>query len=185
MDVLTSREPGGTPVSERIRQILLDPGIDSMAWATEVLLYLASRAEHTAEVLKPALERGEIVICDRFLDSTLAYQAFGRQGGDGDVEGAVRAIRGANTLATGGIGPELTFLLDLDPEEGLARTMGEGRTPDRLEGEGLEFLERVRGGFLRLAEEESDRIVVVDGSRPPAEIADEVLETTLTYLRRK
>lgn len=183
--VLTSREPGGTPVAEQIRRILLDPQMGSMAWSTEVLLYLASRAEHVASVLRPALEQGEIVICDRFLDSTLAYQAFGRDGGDGDLASALQAIRRANELSTGGIGPELTFLLDLDPAEGLARTRGAGRTPDRLEGEGLAFLQRVRAGFLKLAEEESERIVVVDGARSPSEIAEEVLSITLTHLRRK
>jgi dTMP kinase len=183
--VLTSREPGGTPVAERIRDILLDPGVKSMAWSTEVLLYLASRAEHVDSVLRPALERGEIVICDRFLDSTLAYQAFGRDGGNGDTASALRSIRKANELSTGGLGPELTFLLDLDPGEGLARSRDTGRVPDRLEGEGLAFLERVRAGFLQLAEEEPGRIVVVDGSRPPSDIAAEVLNLTLTHLRRK
>ncbi len=183
--VLTSREPGGTPVAEQIRRILLDPQMGSMAWSTEVLLYLASRAEHVTSVLRPALEQGEIVICDRFLDSTLAYQAFGRDGGDGDLASALQAIRRANELSTGGIGPELTFLLDLDPAEGLARTRDAGRTPDRLEGEGLAFLQRVRAGFLQLAEEESERIVVVDGASPPFEITEEVLSITLTHLRRK
>ena len=183
--VLTSREPGGTPVAEQIRRILLDPQMGSMAWSTEVLLYLASRAEHVASVLRSALEQGEIVICDRFLDSTLAYQAFGRDGGDGDLVSALQAIRRANELSTGGIGPELTFLLDLDPAEGLARTRDAGRTPDRLEGAGLAFLQRVRAGFLQLAEEESERIVLVDGARPPFEIAEEVLSITLTHLRRK
>lgn len=183
--VLTSREPGGTPVAERIREILLDPGIASMAWSTEVLLYLASRAEHVATVLRPALESGEVVICDRFLDSTLAYQAFGRDGGDGDVAGALSAIRKANDLSSGGIGPELTFLLDLDPAEGLARTMGAGRAPDRLEGEGLAFLERVRTGFLKLAEEDPGRVVVLDGARSHLDIAEEVLNITLMHLQRK
>jgi len=183
--VLSSREPGGTPVAEQIRKILLDPQMGSMAWSTEVLLYLASRAEHVASVLRPALEQGQIVICDRFLDSTLAYQAFGRDGGDGDLASALQAIRRANELSTGGIGPELTFLLDLDPAEGLSRTRGAGRTPDRLEGEGLAFLQRVRAGFLQLAEEEPERIVVMDGARSLSEIAEEVLSITLTHLRRK
>lgn len=183
--VLVSREPGGTPVAERIRQVLLDPEIVSMAWSTEVLLYLASRAEHVASVLRPALERGEVVICDRFLDSTLAYQAFGREGGDYDVASALVAIRKANELSTGGIGPELTFLLDLDPEEGLHRTEAAGRAHDRLEGEGLAFLRLVREGFLQLAGEEPKRIVVIDAARAASEIAEEIAEQTLTHLRRK
>ena len=183
--VTASREPGGTPVAERVREILLDTGIENMAWSTEVLLYLASRAEHVARVLRPALERGELVICDRFLDSTLAYQAFGRDGGDTSIGEALVAIRRANDLSTGGTGPELTFLLDLDPEEGLNRTSEAGRTPDRLEGEGIAFLERVRKGFLHLAVEEPDRIVVVDGSSAASEIAEEVLDFTLKHLQRK
>ncbi len=183
--VTTSREPGGTPVAERVREILLDPHIKNMAWSTEVLLYLASRAEHVARVLRPALERGEIVICDRFLDSTLAYQAFGRDGGDTGIAEALVAICRANDLSTGGIGPELTFLLDLDPREGLIRTSEAGRAPDRLEGEGITFLERVRKGFLHLAAEEPDRIVVVDGSSDASDIAEEVLDSTLKHLQRK
>jgi dTMP kinase len=183
--VTTSREPGGTPVAERVREILLDPSIENMAWSTEVLLYLASRAEHVARVLRPALERGEVVICDRFLDSTLAYQAFGRDGGDTDLPGALAAIRGANDLGTGGIGPELTFLLDLDPQQGLTRSVDAGRAPDRLEGEGIFFLERVRKGFLHLAVAEPDRILVIDGSSAASEIAEEVLDFTLKHLQRK
>jgi len=183
--VLLSREPGGTPVAERIRDILLDREIESMAWSTEVLLYLASRAEHVAGLLRPALERGEIVICDRFLDSTLAYQAFGREGGGRPVAEALEAIRRANELATGGLGPELTFLLDLDPVEGLSRTAAAGRPPDRLEGEGTTFLERVRQGFLSLAVSEPDRIHVIPAGGSVTDVTEEIAEHTLTWLQRK
>ncbi len=183
--VLRSREPGGTPVAERIRDILLDREIESMAWSTEVLLYLASRAEHVATLLRPALERGEVVVCDRFLDSTLAYQAFGREGGGLQVAEALDTIRRANDLATGGLGPELTFLLDLDPSEGLNRTEAAGRSPDRLEGEGTSFLGRVRDGFLALAEAEPDRIHVIPAGGTITDIAEEITERTLSYLQRK
>jgi len=183
--VLLSREPGGTPVAERIRDILLDREIESMAWSTEVLLYLASRAEHVAGLLRPALERGEIVICDRFLDSTLAYQAFGREGGGRTLAEALEAIRRANELATDGLGPELTFLLDLDPAEGLSRTAAAGRPPDRLEGEGTTFLERVRQGFLSLAVSEPDRIHVIPAGGSVTDVTEEIAEHTLTWLQRK
>ena len=183
--VVVTREPGGTPVAERIRDILLDPASGNMAWSTEVLLYLASRAEHVARVVGPALERGEVVICDRFLDSTLAYQAFGREGGGKNPEAACTAIRRANDLATGGLGPELTFLLDLDPAEGLLRATRDGSPLDRLEGEGRTFLERVREGFLALAGEEPDRFHVVDGSAPADEIAAGISAITLNHLGRK
>lgn len=183
--VLQSREPGGTPVAERIRDILLDREIESMAWSTEVLLYLASRAEHVATLLRPALERGEVVVCDRFLDSTLAYQAFGREGGGLQVAQALDTIRRANDLATGGLGPELTFLLDLDPSEGLNRTEAAGRSPDRLEGEGTSFLGRVRDGFLALAEAEPDRIHVIRAGGTITDITEEITARTLSYLQRK
>ncbi len=183
--VTVSREPGGTPVAERIRAILLDPAVGNMAWSTEVMLYLASRAEHVARVIRPALERGEVVICDRFLDSTLAYQAYGRGGGGHGVPEAIAAIRQANDLGTGGLGPELTFLLDLDPAEGLRRAQHSGATPDRLEGAGRAFLERVREGFLELARTEPERFVVMAGGSPADEIAARIAEITLNHLRRK
>jgi len=183
--VLLSREPGGTPVAEQIRDILLDREIESMAWSTEVLLYLASRAEHVSTLLRPALERGEVVVCDRFLDSTLAYQAFGREGGGVRVIEAMDAIRRANDLATGGLGPELTFLLDLDPSEGLNRAVIAGRSPDRLEGEGTVFLDRVRDGFLALAEAEPDRIHVIPAGGTVTDISEEIARRALSYLQRK
>jgi len=182
--VVITREPGGTPVAERIRAILLDPEAGEMAWSTEVMLYLASRAEHVARVIRPALERDEIVICDRFLDSTLAYQAFGREGGGHKVEAALEAIRRANALATDGSGPELTFLLDLDPTEGLGRLQRRDSAPDRLEGEGSAFLARVREGFLFLARAEPDRFVVLDGGGAAEDIAARIAEVTLNHVRR-
>jgi len=183
LEVVITREPGGSPVAERIREILLDPG-SPMGWETEVLLYLASRAEHVRRLLRPALEAGKVVVCDRFLDSTLAYQAYGRDTGRRSAEN-VGAIREANELATGGIAPELTLLLDIDPVRGLQRTRDAGRGPDRLEGEGKDFLERVRRGFLVLAEASEGRIRVIDADRPPEVIEEEIRTIIRAHLGRK
>ncbi len=180
--VVSTREPGGSPVAERIRRILLDPDVGEMAWATEVMLYLASRAEHVDQVVRPALERGEVILCDRFLDSTLAYQAYGRGASGLDIQAALGAIRRANELGTDGIGPELTFLLDLDPETGLDRVRDAGRRPDRLEGGGIAFLRRVRDGFLALAEADSERIMVIDATGTQKEIAHKIEDRTCKYL---
>jgi dTMP kinase len=185
LGVVATREPGGSPVAERIRRILLDPEAGEMAWATEVMLYLASRAEHVAEVVRPALEKGKVVLCDRFLDSTLAYQAYGRRVNGSDLGIALSAIRRANELGTGGIAPELTFLLDVDPEEGLERVRDSGRSPDRLEGGGTAFLHRVRNGFLALADSEPGRFVVIDGTRTVKEIAQEIEVITCELLSKK
>ncbi len=185
LPVTATREPGGSPVAERIRSILLDPGITEMAWLTEVFLYLASRAEHVAAVLRPALMKGEVVICDRFLDSTLAYQGYGREDGNRDAPASVESIRRANDFGTGGLSPDLTFLLDLDPEVGLQRARDAGRGPDRLESGGIEFLRRVREGFLELARIDPDRIVVVDADRSPEEIEKQINGVACAYLRQK
>ncbi|MFO7768788.1 MAG: dTMP kinase [bacterium] len=183
LEVAATREPGGPPVAERIREILLDPG-SPMGWETEVLLYLASRAEHVARVIRPALEAGKVVICDRFLDSTLAYQAYGRETGRAAEEDA-EAIREANQLAAGGIEPDLTLLLDIDPVRGLQRARDAGRGADRLEGEGRAFLERVRRGFLALAEASGGRIRVIDAERNPEVIEEEIRTIIRAHLGRK
>lgn len=185
VDVISTREPGGSPVAERIRGILLDPDMEEMAWATEVMLYLASRAEHVEHVVRPALESGSVVLCDRFLDSTLAYQAYGRESGGSEIDAALGTIRRANQLGTGGIGPELTFLLDLEPEKGLDRVRDAGRPPDRLEGGGIDFLRRVREGFLALAAAEPERVVVIDAAGTIEEIAGVIEARALEHLTKK
>jgi dTMP kinase len=185
LDVVLTREPGGSPVAERVRAILLDPAAAGMAWATEVLLYLASRAEHVAVVIRPALERGAVVVCDRFLDSTLAYQGYGRDRGGRDLAEAMTAIREANALSTAGLGPERTYLIDLDPAVGLARARQAGRTPDRLEEAGTAFLSRVREGFLELAAADPERFRVVDGDRPVEVIGREIHADASDFLGRK
>lgn len=159
------REPGGTAVGEAVRSILLDPdhhGLDAMA---ELLLYEAARAQIVAEVIEPALLAGEIVICDRFFDSTTAYQGHAR---GLDLESVARL----NTLATSGLAPDRTILLDLDVRVGLERATKQGA--DRLEREDVGFHETVRAGFLAIAEAEPDRVRVVDAMGAPETVADAV-----------
>ncbi|MEK7681943.1 MAG: dTMP kinase [Chloroflexota bacterium] len=151
VDVLLTHEPGGTPLGERARRIL--KGAIPASPLAELLLFAAARAQLVAGVLRPALEAGTWVVCDRYTDSTAAYQGYGR---GLDME----AIRAVNALATGGLRPSLTFLLDVPVEAGLRR---KGASDDRFEGEGLAFHRRVRSGYLELARREPGRVVVVDG----------------------
>lgn len=159
--VVETREPGGTPVGDRVRALLLDPASEMTA-RTEALLYEASRAQLTETVIAPALERGDIVVCDRFIDSTTAYQAYGRRV---DLEG----IRTLNLLATGGIRPDVTVLLTLELEESLRRATHGGA--DRMERESLEFHSRVHDGFLKIAATEPARFVMVEAHGGPDEVA--------------
>ncbi|HNV21192.1 MAG TPA: dTMP kinase [Candidatus Hydrogenedentes bacterium] len=161
--VLLTREPGGTPIAEAIRDILLDPANTALSPVAELLLYEAARAQHVAERIRPALDEGAIVICDRFADSTTAYQGAGRVlPGD--------AVRNLHRLATGAVWPDLTIVLDLPPEEGLKRAAA-ARTRDRIEREPLEFHQRVRREFLRIAESEPERVKVVDAAQTPEAVA--------------
>lgn len=152
-EVLTTREPGGVAAAEKIRQLLLDPKI-KLAPRAETLLYLAARAEHIYEKIRPALEAGKVVICDRFTDSTLVYQGFVR-GLDMDM------LHQLSTLATDGLDPDLTLLLDAPPQKLLVRRLERG-VQDRFENEGLAFQEKVRSGFLLLAKQEPQRIKLVN-----------------------
>ena len=161
--VEVTREPGGTPIGEAIREILLDPRNEDMTATTELLLYEAARAQHVAQRIRPALESGRIVLCDRFADSTTAYQGAGRVL-------APQLVRRLHEVATNGVWPDLTVLVDVPSEVGLARVT-QGGAFDRLEREGLSFHQRVRAGFLRLAQEEPARVKVVDGTRPIDEVA--------------
>ncbi len=161
-EVVATREPGGTPVGEAVRQLVLQ-GADLTAWA-EAALFAAARAEHVARVIGPALDRGAVVVCDRYIDSSLAYQGAARGLG-------LDEVLELNLRATGGLLPDRTFLLLVDPEVGAARL---GNTPDRIEREGLEFLRLVDRGYRTLAERFGDRIVALDGSQAPEEIAAEI-----------
>jgi dTMP kinase len=162
--VLLTREPGGTPVAEAVRDVVLH-GHDMTPWA-EAALYAAARADHVEHAIRPALERGEDVVCDRYIDSSVAYQGIGRGLGE-------EQVRELNLLVTRGLLPDRTFLVLLDPDE--ARRRGAGQ-PDRIEREGDDFWRRVDDGFRLLASEFPARIVTVDGSRSPDEIAEEVRE---------
>lgn len=164
--VIVTREPGGTPIGEAVRQILLDPSHASMAPVTELLLYEAARAQHIAALIRPALEEGKAVLCDRFADSTTAYQGAGRALAPAD-------ILFLHNLATGGLWPDLTVVLDLPVRTGLERARNRGRY-DRLEQETLLFHEQVREGFLELARREPDRVKVIDAARPVEDVAAEI-----------
>lgn len=154
-EVVRLREPGGTPISEKIRALLLDPANAEMSPECELLLYEASRAQLTRQVIEPALARGAVVLCDRYYDSTYAYQAGGR-GLDETL------VRQSNVLGSCGRVPDRTLVLDLDPALGYARATAGGA--DRMEAEGLAFQERVRAAYLRLAAEEPARVRVVDAA---------------------
>ncbi len=163
--VLHTREPGGTQISEKLRDILLDRENCEMTAVTEMLIYAAARAQHVREKIVPALERGEIVICDRFTDSSVAYQAFGR--GLGDMVGEV------NSYATGGLVPDITFWMDIDPQAGKARASKAGEL-DRLEIEKMDFHYRVYEGYRTLCDREPDRIKRIDASQSVEEIRDHI-----------
>jgi dTMP kinase len=167
---ILTHEPGGTRAGEAIRAILLDPAV-SLQLSAELLLVLADRAQHVRETLKPALERGELVISDRYSDSTTAYQGYGR-GFD------LKLLGELNQLASGSLVPDLTVVLDCAIEIGMARTVARAsdnpRRPDRFEGEDLEFHRRVREGFLRLARAEPQRFVVIDSTRNPEVVSADI-----------
>jgi dTMP kinase len=155
-DVISTREPGGTEIGDAVRAVLLNPEFQEMGNVTELLLLAASRAQNVHQRIKPGLERGAVIICDRFIDSTLAYQGYGRNFD-------LKLLEALNRLATGGVTPDLTILLDLPAEVGLKRAKaldkgeakdGEG---DRIEQEDIDFHLRLRKGFLELAEREPDR----------------------------
>jgi dTMP kinase len=167
LPVRVVREPGGTAVGEAVRALLLDPEHVALDATAELLLYEASRAQLVADIIEPALEAGEIVLCDRFFDSTTAYQGHAR-GLDLDN------VRRLNSIATGGLAPDRTLVFDIDPRLGIERATRHGA--DRLEGEGLHFHEAVRAGFLAIAAEEPDRVRVVDASGAPDEVACRVAD---------
>jgi len=152
--VVLTREPGGSPIGEKVRGILLDRSNCGMEPMTELLLYEASRYQHVTEVIRPALEQGKVVICDRFFDASTAYQGYGR-----GIE--IDTVNRLNLIATNGLKADLTIVLDLPVEIGLKRI---GSQLDRIEGERAEFHERVRRGYLEIAEDEPERVKVVDGS---------------------
>lgn len=161
-EVVTTKEPGAGETGAAIRDLLLHG--EALPPATELFLFLADRANHVARVIRPALDGGKVVLCDRFADSTFVYQAA--------VRGLDPAfVRQANAFATGGLKPDLTLLFDLDPEIGLARL----KAKDRLDLEPLDFHQKVRAGFLRLAEEEPVRFSILDATQNPEDLAQAAL----------
>ena len=167
---LQTREPGGSPLAEKLRPILLE---FSMTPMTELLLYEAARAEHLAKTIQPSLSRGEIVLCDRFTDSTLAYQAFAR----GLPWKEVKLL---NQIATSKLTPDLTLFLDLDPEVGLRRA----QDPNRFEAEGLAFQKRVRSGFLKSRAENPKRwLTLKPGDQTPDQLAEKLIKTLKTRFK--
>lgn len=165
-ETLLTREPGGTPLGRSVRQLLLDHAHAGMAPAAEVLLFFADRAQHVAQVLRPALAAGRVVVCDRYVDSSLAYQGYGR----GLRLDLIRAVA---ELATGGLQPALTLLLDLPVEAGLRRVRERG-APDRLDVEERDFHERVRAGYMTMAAAEPERYVLVDAEGDGDDVARRV-----------
>ena len=172
IEVLSTREPGGVLIGEKIREGILDPSHTEMDPKTELLLYIASRRQHLVEKVLPALAAGKLVIMDRFIDSSVAYQGFGR-GLDID------AIDWLNEFATDGLKPDLTLYFDIEVEEGLARiAANSNREVNRLDMEGLDLHRKVRQGYLSLLEREGNRIEKIDASLP----LDQVIENTQQLL---
>ena len=160
---VVTREPGGTPLADEIRQLLLSSREERVFPETELLLYEAARAQHVRAVIQPALSSGKAVLCDRFCDATTVYQGFSR-----GIDAA--RIEGLNSFASGGLVPDLTFLFDIDPENGFRRLHGRGAKPDRMESEAMEFHRKVREGYIRLQAAYPGRIVRIDGSLPSDEV---------------
>lgn len=174
LDPLVVREPGGTRLAEAIRGLLLDPGAP-VAALSEALLMVAARADLVASRLRPALDAGRVVLCDRYTDSTLAYQGGGR-----GIDPALLASW--NRAATGGLVPDLTLLFDLDPELGLARRAAAHGSANRIDLESEAFHARVRERYLQLARAEGSRFTVLDADRPPDELAERVWSAVASRL---
>jgi len=175
-EVILTQEPGGTVIGNRIREILLLPEHKEMSYMTELLLYNAARAQHLSEKIAPAINGGKVVITDRFTDSTVAYQGYGR-GID------ISLVMSIDSIATGGIKPHLTILFDLDVETGLKRNKGINKV-DRLELEDIEFHKKVREGYLHISEKDRERIRIVDASMPVEKISEKVWEIVRWHLEK-
>ncbi|MDD3840444.1 MAG: dTMP kinase [Clostridia bacterium] len=165
-DIVVVREPGGTPISEKIRDIILDKQNKEMTCTTEALLYAASRAQLVGQVIKPALEKGKTVICDRFIDSSLAYQGVARNIG---IENILRI----NQFAVDGVKPDITIFFDIPPQKAMARKTDEA---DRLECEHLEFHQQVYRGYLKIAGMFPERIKVIDADRQVEQVFSDVID---------
>ncbi len=175
-EIVRTREPGGTPISEQIRNVILDKANTAMDSRTEALLYAASRRQHLVEKVWPALKEGKIVICDRYVDSSLAYQGGARGLG-------IDEVLNVNLFATENTWPDLTLLFDIKPEIGLARISANAdREVNRLDLEKLEFHNKVRESFLALAKRFPDRFVIIDASQDRESVAKDTMEAILSRL---
>ena len=161
----TFREPGGTKLSEKIRTILLDKENIELYSNAESLLFAAARAQLTAEQIKPAITKGEFVICDRFIDSTIAYQGYGRGLNINNLELI-------NTIATDGLIPDITFILDIDPQKATERL--KTVNPDRMEVAGIDFFKKIRQGYCQIREQNQSRCIVINGEKPQKDISKEI-----------
>lgn len=174
-EVTQTREPGGTRLGEAIRALLLNRDSHDMSVDTELLLMFAARAQHLDEVVRPALAAGGCVVCDRFTDASYAYQGGGRGVAD-------RRIGTLETWVQGTLRPDLTLLLDIPVEVGLARTVARGQAPDRFELEQVEFFERVRSAYLRRAEAEPERFCIIDAAQPVDKVRNQIERALSTRL---
>jgi len=171
IEPVVTRQPGGTPIGAKLRELLLDPGHPELTARTEALVYAADKAQHVEEVILPALAQGKVVVCDRYVDSMIAYQGAGRVLDLTEVEQVAR-------WATGGLRPDLTVLLDIDPAEAVANI----RQQDRLEAAGLDFHRRAREHFLRLAGEDPERYLVLGARESRESIAEKIAEKVFALL---
>jgi dTMP kinase len=167
-DVLLTREPGGTPIGEKIREVILDPSTPEMCYITELMLFGAGRAQHVQEKIVPALAQGKIVISDRFDAATFSFQHFAR---GIDLE----TITKINDLALAGFTPDLNIILDLDPHEGLKRVISRGEGLDRLEDEKADFLAKARNGYLKQAEQFPDKFEIINASQSKEDVLSDVI----------
>lgn len=166
--IVTTREPGGDRISEAVRELILDPQNTAMDDRTEALLYAAARRQHIKTTIQPALDQGLVVLCDRFVDSSVAYQGAGREIGE-------QAVYDMNMFATGGLLPEKTLYFDVPAEVGLARIKAHRTNVDRLDVEAVAFHQRVRAGYLRLRDDYPDRIITIDATQPLRQVIDETV----------
>lgn len=181
-EVVRTREPGGTRISDQIRAILLDPEHTEMTGAAEVLLYAAARAQHVREKILPALKEGKIVLCDRYIDASIAYQAYGL-GIDPEI------VRSVNAFASSGLRPDRTYLLDISVEAGMKRLVSRGgalaaQGLDRIESRQAAYHERVRRAFRQIAESEPDRVLVVNADQPAEQIHACILDDCSRLLEK-
>lgn len=175
--IVTTREPGGTDIAEKIREILISPDNNAMVNECEILLYCAARAQHVRERIIPAIEQGKIVLCDRFQEATFAYQGFGRAI-------SIDMLTMLNSYATGGLNPDRTFIFDLSVHESFVRLEKMNKAKDRLESSGIDFFERIREGYLSMAKKYPQRIQLVDGTQSVENISATVISSIIEVAKK-